>query len=131
MYKGLIVPFFLGILFMSCSDDNSTENNNSSEGVEIPAVLLGTYTGLLEATDVANESGTVTLVESSSRIYTVNFSDNVASISDIIFSDIGNGNSFIFTDSDRGVIVSCGFTDTETILSVIQNDPVIAFGGAK
>ena len=59
----LIFCFTVGMLFISCSSDDNIDDN-SSDTVELPANLLGTYIGRLDATNVDNELGTATLVES-------------------------------------------------------------------
>ncbi|MHA7058844.1 hypothetical protein ACWGOQ_0016590 [Aquimarina sp. M1] len=129
-FRIFILCFTVGMIFTSCSGDDDGDSNSSSDAVELPTNLLGTYTGGLIATDVDNDLGTATLVESGSRVYTINFSDNVTSITNIIFTDIGNGTSFIFTDTDRGIVVTCDFSESESTLGVIKSsDPIISFGG--
>lgn len=141
-HKIFSLCFTLIILFVSCSSDNDSNENNTDNStnsfVEIPSSLLGTYTGGvnesggLASVGVDNELGTATLIASNSKTYSINFSDNVPSITNIKFVDIGNGTSFIFNDKERKLIIGVETTQTVDILSVIKSsDPIVSFGGGK
>lgn len=131
-YRFFILFFTIGMVFTSCSNDDDTSDGSLLNSVELPENVLGTYTGVLEGPEVSNELGTGTLVKADNNSYIINFSDGIASIIDIEFVDLGNGTSFIQTDTDRGFTISVGFEDTEAVLSVIKSsDPIVFFGGFK
>ncbi len=129
-YAMYILCFTSGILFMSCSNDDNGGGGDDNSGdclsaglVELSESLLGTYTGKLETLQVENTTGTATIVESSCRTYTIDFSDNVPSITDVTFVSLNE--SLVFGDPDREIGIEIS---ADGVLIVVKtSDPIITF----
>jgi len=98
---------------------------------KLPSSALGGYAGLLtlNATEVLNTSGTATIEESSCKTYTISFSDNVPSVSDIRFIMPDGDDSFTYVNTNATITVNI---NSEGMLTVVKsNAPVITFSGEK
>jgi len=97
------------IIFTGCKDDDVAD---ASTSVNLPANLLGTYTGTLVFTstsggNITNLDGTAS-VEESGSFYAINFSDGVNSLSGLKFIKDPDEESYISvsdTDSTEGVVI--------------------------
>ncbi|MEO9872170.1 hypothetical protein [Ekhidna sp.] len=117
------------IAFISCSDDEASDC--SPELTEISGASLGTYTGLLtlNGTEVFNQNGTATLVETSCKTYRVDFSDDVSSIEGVTFIANSDNTVFTYTNSNATTTV---VIDDEGDLSISQTvSSLIVFTGSK
>ncbi len=126
-----IICFSIGILFVSCSSDDEGSDNNGV--VELPADVLGAYAGALSAPPV-EVFGTATIVKSGTKTYTINFSDDVPSLTNLEFVASVIDNDFISStkDKDRGLAISLIMDNGVRLLGVAKtSDPNITFGGEK
>ncbi len=124
---------FFATIFMSMGCSKDKEDVECGPGfTALNADLLGTYGGVLTSTGstiVTNTSGTATLVETSCKTYSINFSDNVPSITGIRFSDLTSGDgSYNYVNVTATTTVNIDMNE----LTVTQTgNPVITFTGTK
>lgn len=131
--KLLTLFLFIAFSFSSCSkDDDSGSNDDCPVGAsEIPTDLLGEYTGVLtlNAIEVLNLSGSATITESSCKTYEIDFSDDVPSITDLIFiSNNSTERTYTYTNTVTTVVIN----EAEEKLTVAKTGlPLITFTGTK
>ncbi|WP_346883709.1 hypothetical protein [uncultured Algibacter sp.] len=139
IYRVFILCFTIGILFTSCSSDDDSENenpnNNLPNSVKLPENLLGTYRGLLNTPELENVFGATGIItETEPETYTIDFSNDVASLIDIKFSPVTPESIFVYQDIDREIVVTVSSQDEGDLLTVSIGDvsnPTISFAGSK
>ena len=135
IYRAFILCFTVGILFTSCSSDDENSNNNLPNSVKLPENLLGTYRGLLNTTQLENVFGATGIItETESETYTIDFSNDVASLIDIKFSPVTPESIFVYQDIDREIVITVSSQDEGDLLTVSIGDvsnPTISFAGSK
>ena len=136
------------ILLTSCSDDDIqvvdevlVENTNSQEVVnkcdsdlKLPSIALGTY---LSADDDDFISDVATITESSDKLYTITFNNNVAPLINIPLCGVeleeADGSIvYLYNFQDTGLSVDVISTSKKNTLVVFKfTDPIIGFSGVK
>jgi len=139
--------FLAAISLFSCSsdDDSSSSDNNDNTFVELPVDDLGMYEGNLFSVDPTFNSNNpdliggdkfVTISESSDKTYTIDYSNDIPSITDVQFiAAVGLDNVFTTVEEDlnsRGIAINI-IDDTEgnrtlTVTNEIEGSTVVFTG---
>jgi len=133
--KVFVLFLTMSLVFSACSsndnDDPSDEDVIATEGLELPTDLLGDYQGALfnELVDglasdpnapASSVSLTVTIEETSSNIYRINFSDGRESITGLSFILLPSFNIYLSSNTDFSVGLS--ITNEQRLININHKD---------
>jgi len=121
-FNVLALFFVLAVTLGSCSSDDEPACPGF---IDLPANLVSTYQGILTVDGVlVAQEGTAT-IERTNCTYTINFSNDVPSITDVVF--VQSNDTYAYVNSNATTTVNVG---VEGGISIGKSDaPTIGFNG--